>query len=343
MKRKLLGVIDATTYHEDLEDLLTHRSLAALPFAGRYRIIDFVLSNMVNSGIRSVAIFPKMQYRSLMDHLGSGKNWDLNRKRDGLFFFPSPIVDNDGNKIGSFEHFAANLDFFYRSTQEYAIISNCYTVFNMTFHSVLNWHSENGCDITEIHHKDGRPMEMYLIKTSLLIKLIETRNETGYTCMKDVVNDLHNDYTICRYNYEGHAVMIDSIENYFSTSMNLLQPDIWKKLFIKEQPIITKVKDEPPTKYVKGSEVKNAMIANGCLIKGHVENSIVSRGVKIGKGAVIKNCIIMQKCQIEDNCYLDSVILDKDVKVEEGTTLVGSTASPYVIRKGTKQGALMNS
>lgn len=343
MKRKLLGVIDATTYHEDLEDLLTHRSLAALPFAGRYRIIDFVLSNMVNSGIRSVAIFPKMQYRSLMDHLGSGKNWDLNRKRDGLFFFPSPIVDNDGNKIGSFEHFAANLDFFYRSTQEYAIISNCHTVFNMTFNSVLHWHRENGCDITEIHHKDGRPMEMYLIKTSLLIKLIETRNETGYTCMKDVVNDLHNDYTICRYNYEGYAVMIDSIANYFATSMNLLKPDVWKNLFIKEQPIITKVKDEPPTKYVKGSEVKNAMIANGCFISGSVENSIVSRGVKIGKGAVIKNCIIMQKCQIEDNCYLDSVILDKDVKVEAGTRLIGTARSPYVIRKGTKQGALMNS
>jgi glucose-1-phosphate adenylyltransferase len=343
VKRKLLGVIDATTYHEDLEDLLTHRSLAALPFAGRYRIIDFVLSNMVNSGIRSVAIFPKMQYRSLMDHLGSGKNWDLNRKRDGLFFFPSPIVDNDGNKIGSFEHFAANLDFFYRSTQEYAIISNCHTVFNMTFNSVLHWHRENGCDITEIHHKDGRPMEMYLIKTSLLIKLIETRNETGYTCMKDVVNDLHNDYTICRYNYEGYAVMIDSIANYFATSMNLLKPDVWKNLFIKEQPIITKVKDEPPTKYVKGSEVKNAMIANGCFISGSVENSIVSRGVKIGKGAVIKNCIIMQKCQIEDNCYLDSVILDKDVKVEAGTRLIGTARSPYVIRKGTKQGALMNS
>lgn len=343
MKRKLLGVIDATTYHNDLEDLLTHRSLAALPFAGRYRIIDFVLSNMVNSGIRSVAIFPKMQYRSLMDHLGSGKNWDLNRKRDGLFFFPSPIIDNDGNKIGSFEHFAANMDFFKRSTQEYAIIANCYTVFNMNFRPILDWHGHSGCDITEIHHKDGSSMEMYLIKTSLLIKLIETRHETGYTCMKDVVNDYPNEYTVCHYDYNGYAVMIDSIENYYSTSMDLLKADVWKKLFLKEQPIFTKVKDEPPTKYVKGSSVKNAMIANGCLISGTVENSIVSRGVKIGKGSVIKNCIIMQKCQIEDNVYLDSVILDKDVKVEAGTHLTGTARSPYVIRKGMKQGALMNS
>ncbi|PLS01972.1 sugar phosphate nucleotidyltransferase [Neobacillus cucumis] len=343
MKRKLLGVIDATIYHEDLEDLLVHRPLAALPFGGRYRIIDFVLSNMVNSGIRSVAIFPKMQYRSLMDHLGSGKNWDLNRKRDGLFFFPSPIVDSDENKVGSFEHFAANIDYFYRSTQEYAIISNCNTISNMEFRPILEWHNEAKCDITEIRHQDGRSMEMYLIKTSLLINLIETRHETGYTCMKDVVTDLSEKYSICHYEYKGYAVIIDSIDSYFSTSMKLLDPQIWKQLFLKDQPIITKVKDEPPTKYIKESIVKNAMIANGCHISGTVENSIVARGVKIGKGAVIKNCIIMQKCQIEENCHLDSVILDKDVRVEAGTYLVGTAHAPYVIRKGTKQGALMNS
>jgi len=343
VKRKLLGVIDATTYHEDLEDLTKNRSLAALPFGGRYRIIDFVLSSMVNSGIRSVAIFPKMQYRSLMDHLGSGKNWDLNRKRDGLFFFPSPIIDTDGNKIGSFEHFAANMDYFYRSTQEYAMISNCNTIVNMNIRPILEWHNEAKCDITEIHHKDGRPMEMYLIKTSLLIKLIETRHETGYTCMKDVVTDLSAAYTICHYEYNGYAVAIDSIDGYFSTSMKLLDPKVWKQLFLKDHPIITKVKDEPPTKYLNESVVKNAMIANGCHISGTVENSIIARGVQIGNGAVIKNCIILQKCQIEENCYLDSVILDKDVRVEAGTYLVGTAHAPYVIRKGTKQGALMNS
>ncbi|MGX6443135.1 sugar phosphate nucleotidyltransferase [Neobacillus sp. K501] len=343
MKRKLLGVIDATTYHGDLEELLTHRSLAALPFAGRYRLIDFVLSNMVNSGIRSVAIFPKMTYRSLMDHLGSGKNWDLNRKRDGLFFFPTPIVDHDRNRIGSFENFGANLDFFYRSTQEYSIIANSYTVFNMNFRPILEWHRESGCDITEIYHENGMPMEMYLIKTSLLIKLIETRFQTGYTCMKDVVLEPDRLFNICRYEYSGYAVKIQSIENYFSTSMNLLKQDVWKQLFLKEQPIITKVKDEPPTRYLKGATVQNAMIANGCLISGTVENSIISRGVKIGKGSVLKNCIIMQKCQIDENCYLENVILDKDVKVESGISLIGTERDPFVVKKGTKQGALMNS
>lgn len=343
LKKKLLGVIDATTYHEDLEDLLVHRSLAALPYAGRYRIIDFVLSNMVNSGIGSVAIFPKLQYRSLMDHLGSGKNWDLNRKRDGLFFFPSPIVDSDHNGIGSLNHFAANIDFFYRSTQEYSLITNCYTVFNMDFNPLLDWHIESGCDITEVINQDGISMEMYLIKTSLLIHLIETRNETGYTCMEDVVRDIHHPYVICHYKYNDYAVMVDSIQTYYSTSMNLLKPEIWKKLFLKEQPVYTKVKDEPPTRYMKGSSVHNSMIANGCLINGTMENSIVSRGVKIGKGSVIKNCIILQKCQIGDNCFLDSVVVDKDARIESGTILAGTLQEPYVIRKGTVQGALMNS
>ena len=343
MKKKLLGVIDATTYYEDLEELIDHRSLAALPFAGRYRMIDFVLSNMVNSGIRSVAIFPKMQYRSLMDHLGSGKNWDLDRKKDGLFFFPSPLIDSSHNGIGCFHHFAANIDFFKRSTQEYSLITNCHTIFTMNFNPLLDWHIESGCDITEVVNHEGNSLEMYLVKTSLLTNLIETRNETGYTCMKDVVQDIHHSFTICQYKYNGYAVTVDSIQSYYSISMSLLKPEIWKKFFVKEQPILTKVKDEPPTRYLKGASIQNSMVANGCLINGSVENSIISREVKIGKGSVIKNCIIMQKSEIGENCFLDSVIVDKDVKVESGTSLLGTAHAPYVIRKGTIQGALMKS
>ncbi|HJV31013.1 MAG TPA: sugar phosphate nucleotidyltransferase, partial [Bacillales bacterium] len=227
MKKKLLGIIDATIYHKELEELLAHRSLAALPFGGRYRIIDFVLSNMVNSGISSVAIFPKLQYRSLMDHLESGKNWGLNRKRDGLFFLPSPHIDIDQNKNGSFHSFAANLDFFRRSCQEYTLITNCNTVFNMNFRTMLERHIKSGCDITEVHHQDGRSLGMYVLKTSLLIELIQTRHKLGYTGMEDVVNDIRHHYDVSRYIYNGYAIMIDSIQTYFSTSMELLQSDVW--------------------------------------------------------------------------------------------------------------------
>lgn len=341
MNKQLLGIIDATTFHEDLEELTTHRSLAAMPIGGRFRLIDFVLSNMVNSGIRSVAIFPNVRYRSLMDHLGSGKNWDLNRKRDGLFFFPSSSYEESENVIGCFSSFAANLDYFYRSSQEYALISNSNSVFNMDFRPLLQWHMDSGCDITEVVNNQGS-LQIYLIKTSLLIELIENIIDNEYTCMRDVVKDSNHSYRICHYPYSGYVSVIDSIETYFNTSMNLLNPDTWDKLFLKEQPIFTKVKDEPPTHYLKGAAVTNSMVANGCRIDGKVENSIISRGVKIGKGTVIKNCIIMQKCQIGENCVLDSVILDKDARVEAGKKLIGTSQSPYVIRKGTVQGALMN-
>lgn len=339
----MLGIIDATYYQEDLQELLTHRSLAALPFGGRYRIIDFVLSNMVNSGMISVAIFPKLRYRSLMDHLESGKNWGLDRKRDGLFFFPCPMVEHDRNKIGSFYHFADNLDFFHRSIQEYALITNCFTVFNMDLHPLLDWHIESGCDITTVRTPDGKSLDMYLVKTSLLKELIQTRNETGYTCMEDVVNDPDRLFVICHFQYKGYAVMVDSIQTYYKTSMELLEPNVWNQLFLKDRPIYTKVKDEPPTKYTRDSLVKNSMIANGCTINGTVENSIISREVKIGKGTVVRNCIIMQKSQIGDNCLLDSVIIDKDVKVEEGSVLTGTSYSPLCLQKGTVQGALMKS
>jgi glucose-1-phosphate adenylyltransferase len=334
LKKRLLGVIDATTYVEDLKDLTTHRSVAAIPFGGRYRLIDFILSNMVNSGIQSVAIFPKYEYRSLMDHLGSGKNWDLNRKRDGLFFFPSPRLDKPVFGIDSFEHFAANIDFLNRSTQDYCLIASANTIFNMDFNPVLEWHMEQGCDITEVRNA-GESLNIFLVKTSLLLELIHTRNETGYLNMRDVVKNINSPYRLCYYPYEGYAVTVDSVSNYYLASMELLNPMVWKQLFLQDRPILTKVKDEPPTRYSKSAVVHNSMIANGASIEGIVENSIIARGVKIAKGAVVKNSIIMQKTQIGENCTLDHVILDKDVKIESGISIAGTKEEPRILRKGS--------
>ncbi|WP_083413175.1 GlgC family sugar phosphate nucleotidyltransferase [Bacillus massilinigeriensis] len=342
MKNSLLGVIDATANHKGLQELTIHRSPAAVPFGGRYRLVDFILSNMVNSDIRSVAIFPKFQYRSLMDHLGSGKNWDLNRKRDGLFFFPSPSLDYPVTGLGSLDHFAANIDFFMRSEQEYTIVANACTIFNMDFKPVLECHIEAGCDITAIR-KDGVSLDIFLLKTSLLKELILTRHETSYLSIRDVATDPNSPFTLCSYHYDGFASMIDTVEKYYEASMDLFLPKIWSELFAMERPILTKVKDEPPTRYAEGASVKNAMIANGCLIEGTVENSIIARSVRIGKNSIVKNCIIMQKTKVEESCILEGAILDKDVIVERGAHIKNSGPMPFVIRKGSVQGAWMNS
>ncbi|MFC4321678.1 GlgC family sugar phosphate nucleotidyltransferase [Litchfieldia salsa] len=342
MQNKLLGVIDATTHKNGIEDLITNRSMSAIPFAGRYRLIDFVLSSMVNSGIESVAVFHGFQNRSLMDHLGSGREWDLNRKRDGLFFFPSPLKEPDSDQLGSFKQFKQNIDYFYRSDSQYALISNCHTVCNMDFESILQRHISTHSDITEIKH-DGQSLEMYIIETSLLIDLVQNEETTGYRSIVDVVRDSRNTYKVSEYEYIGYAALINTIEKYYKYSLEIISPQIWKQLFLKDRPIYTKVKDEPPTRYNKGAVVKNSMIANGCVIEGHVENCILFRGVKIGKGTVVRNSVIMQKSQIGENCELDAVILDKDVKIENGVTIKGTETIPHVLRKGTIQGALMNS
>lgn len=340
MNQSMLGIIDATAQKEEIQDLTSNRSLAAVPIGGRYRLIDFVLSNMVNSGIQSVAIFPRYQYRSLMDHLGSGKEWDLNRKRDGLFFFPSSEKELL-NGVGSFHQFRSNIDFFLRSKQKYVLITNSHTVCNIDYKKILERHLENQCDITQVNQK-GKMLDMFILEKDLLIKLFSNK-DSGYRNIMDVVKDHNHNLTVCDYENNGYVAVVDSISNYYSHSLSLLNPNIWKELFLRNRPIYTKVKDEAPTKYSKDAYVKNSLIANGAIIEGHVENCIVFRGVKIEKGTVVKNSIIMQKSVIKENSVLDNVILDKDVRVEPKTILIGKVAEPLVLKKGTVQGALMNS
>ncbi|ARW08026.1 glucose-1-phosphate adenylyltransferase subunit GlgD [Bacillus atrophaeus] len=342
INNQILGVIDETTYKHSLQDLAAQRSLGAIPFAGRYRLIDFMLSNMVNADIRSVAIFPKYRYRSLMDHLGAGKEWDLHRKKDGLFFFPSPHLHHEYDEFGSFRQFSDHLDYFHRSSQQYAVITNSHTVCNIQFKYVLKRHQEAGCDITEVY-QDGQSLQIYLMSSKLLKDLIYGHAEKGYKTIQEAVKKESSTLTVCPYEYSGYAAVIDSVEKYYLHSMQLIQPSFWQQVFLPQLPIYTKVKDEPPTKYGKHSAVRNSLVANGCVLEGEVENCILFRGVHIGKGTKLKNCIIMQKTQIGENCVLEQVISDKDVRIGNATEAAGTIEQPLVLKKGLVQGELMNS
>jgi len=337
MKQTMLGIIEVSTHFESLQALTKHRPLATLPFAGRYRLIDFILSNMVNSDITSVAVFPDKPYRSIIDHLGSGKNWDLNRKRDGLFIFtPEP---QDG-AFGSFDFIEKHIQFLLRSTQKYVVVANTYTICSVDFRQVLKRHIETKSDITELK-QFGIPLNIYILEKELLLKLFENYHEKGYETIMDVVRDEYNGVRISPYEITQYVAKIQSIEDYYEHSLKLLQPDFWKQLFIESNPIFTKVKDEPPTKYAKQAVVKNSIIANGCIIEGNVENSVISRGVKIGKNTIIRNCVVMQKTIIGDNCILDGVILDKDVVVRNDVVIEAEENEPVVLQKGSVQGALL--
>ncbi|MBZ4645237.1 MAG: glucose-phosphate adenylyltransferase [Petroclostridium sp.] len=370
MMRNVLGIINNTKNDEFLKEITYNRSIASVPIGGRYRLIDFVLSNMVNSGIQNIGILVQNKYRSLLDHLRSGKEWDLDRKRDGLFILPpSPSYPVPIRK-GDLENFYNNLSHFSRSRQKYVIISGTDVVCNIDYTNAFNFHQEMDADITIIYNevdKDGEDltqctvldiaknnriigmevnpvniknnkisMEMYIMKKNLLIDLIDECVSRGnYDFVKDAIIKNIDQLKMYGYPHQGYVARINSIQSYYKHNMDLLSPAVWKDLFFNSGLIYTKVKDQAPAKYMDNAEVKNALVANECIIEGKVENSVLFRGVRIHKGVHIKNSIIMEKCNIEENSVLENVILDKEVHISKGKKIIGVPGYPVVIEKKT--------
>lgn len=331
---RLAAVIDATVTIPGLKDLSMYRSSASIPFAGRYRLIDFTLSNIVNSNINSVGVFASQQSVSLMDHIGKGKSWDLDRRRNGLFFLPTSQKDGDQLSVGSFAALEDHLSFFNKSTQPFVMVTSAFSVSQLDYNDMLEKHLASGADITEAV-RDGECMKSYILSKELLLQMIKNFREDRVVSVEDIVTLKKKPYTFAQYEYKGYFVLIDSLENYFNESMALLSEEIWRRLFLPERPIYTKVKDEPPTKYLKDSNIKRSLVANGSLLEGEVKDSILSRAVEIGKNSKLEKCIIMQKCIIEENCDLRYVIADKDVHIKAGSVIHGTKEKPVVIRKGS--------
>ncbi len=366
----VMGIINLKE-ESDLKEITHSRSIAAVPIGGRYRVIDFLLSNFVNSGMRNVGVITQTKFRSLMDHLRSRKEWDLNWKDDGLFIL-SPVYDMYPLRMyrGDLDNFHTNMDYLNRSKQEYVIITGGDTVCNINYKQVFEYHKEQKADITMIYkdlphsahyhepchylkidkagrvldietdHNQGElkhiSMDTIMLKKSLLIEIVNrcvTRGE--YDLLKDgLIKNLGN-LQVKGYKFDGFMAKINTVQNYFRFNMDLLNPSVWEELFFKNGLIYTKVKDEAPAKYFEDCKVSNSLIANGCMIEGTVENSIIFRGVKVHKGAHIKNSIIMQKSEIGHNTHLDYVILDKDTKISMGKRLSGDMDFPIVIAKKT--------
>lgn len=368
-----LGLIFSENPEVNLGELMTSRSLAAVPVGGRYRIIDFMLSNMVNSGIVNVGITTGFKHRSLTDHLGSGKDWDMARKENGLFVL-SPPENTDGSVriSGGIDYINSAMSYLKRSRQEYVVISDCNTICNINFEDAMEFHSKNEADITVIYTKveklaaselskhimlgideDGRVtdiqlypkrqktefsyMHMLLIKKDLLIELADdclAHDEHGIA--KDILLANLKKLAIYGYEYTGYCKKIDSVKSFFEFNLELLQPEVRHELFNADgSAIYTKVKDSVPTRYGRNAEVINSFIADGCSIDGYVENCIIFRGVKVGKGSRLKNAIIMQNSQIMDNCTVENAVFDKEVILKENKKMIGQTTYPLLIGKRT--------
>lgn len=365
----VLGLVFANMHDTTLGDMTKNRTMGSVMFGGRYRLIDFPLSNMVNSGISEVGVITKSNYQSLLDHLGSAREWDLARKKGGLYILP-PFGNVESTLYrGRIEALYGAMSFIKHSRAKYVISSDCDVVTNIDYKPIVAAHIESGADITAVAHTgvyssdDIKTSTVFNVDadknvTSVLINpdisgtcttslnvfvmsmdfLIETVNDAmargNVSFERNILQEKCRELKIKIYEYDNYFSKLNSPESYFKSNMALLEPENARKLFVPKRSIYTKVSDNAPVKYDLDSKVSNSLIADGCIIEGEVENSVLFRGVKVGKGAKVKNCILMQGTVVGDNAELNYLITDKNVSICENHILTSSPQYPMYVGKG---------
>ncbi len=364
----VVGLIFANMHDEQIHELTGIRTMASVPFGGRYRFIDFSLSSMVNSGITKVGVITKSNYQSLMDHLGSGKAWDLSRKRDGLIILP-PFGQGNALYHDRVEALKGIFDFLYHCNENHVLMADCDIIANIDYSPIIRKHVEENNDVTIAYKYDKLPkkrkdnmvlsldstgkitnididppiegscnfgLNIYVVKKQYLIRIIEnaiTRSRMSF--LRDCIQANLNSGKFMAYPIDTYVGVIQSLESYFKITMDLLNQEVREQLFPIGRPVYTKVRDDMPAVYGLNSHVTNSLIADGCIIDGEVENSVLFRGVKVGKGAKVSNSIIIQGSDIGDNCNLNYVITDKNVVIKEARTLMGYDTYPVFISKNS--------
>ena len=368
-----LGILFPNSYDSLEPELVAERLMASIPFAGRYRMVDFVLSSMVNAGIDNISVIVRKNYHSLMDHLGSGREWDLTRKNGGLNIVP-PFAEKTVKVYnGRVEALASILDFLKDQKEKYVIMSEANLAANFDFKAMLNAHIESGADVTLAYAQEEIPeglikpfdvnkdlyytldiedgcvreiqinpeepgiqnlsLNIYIIERELLISQISAAFVRGYVYFeRDILAPQLDKLNVRGYKFGGYIARISSIKSYFDENMKLLDEENLDALFGGNH-IYTKIRDDNPTRYIKGAKAKNIMAADGCIIEGEVENSVLFRGVRVGKGAKVKNCVLMQDTVIEPGVNVEYIISDKNVTITADKEIKGTDSFPVYVAK----------
>ena len=363
-----LGIIFPNAHDSLVQELVAERTMASVPFGGRYRLIDFVLSSMVNSGISNVSIVVKQNYHSLMDHLGSGREWDLTRKRGGLNLVPPYAEANVKLYRGRVEALASLVEFLEDQKEEFVIMSDSDVAFNFDFNELIAAHVASQADVTVMYQRsvipqglkednytlklqDGRvtelltndyrpgvqnlSMNVYIIQRESLIAMIKDASIRGLLYFeKDILARNLELLNVQGFEYTGYTARIADRKSYFEENMRLLDPKNLDALFPEDKPVYTKVHDNAPTRYAMDCQVKNSMVADGCIIEGDVENCVLFRGVKVKKGAKVKNCVLMQNTVVEAGAEVEYAVTDKNVKITADKKLSGTDTFPVYVAKG---------
>lgn len=349
-----------------LTELSGKRTLSSIPFGGRYRLIDFMLSSLVGAKVRDIGIITKSKYGSLIDHLGWGKDWDLDRKNGGLKILTPFATTDFSYNDNQFEILKSVHGYIDSMLPEYCVIASADMVANINFNEMFDAHIKSGADITVLCQKcvpqdndteltvdaSGKvtraiihtiakdeetlvAQDIFIMEKSLLYALIDYGVSYGWrTFKKDVIAKKFDELNIHAYEHTGYFKIIDDLEVYLSANLDMLKKDTRREIFHSEQPILTRTKDSVPTKYGDNAKIKNCYVADGCIIDGHVENSIIFRNVKVEAGAYIKNSVVMQNTVIERDATLNCVVIDKNSKISQGKEIKGEKTLPVVVNKG---------
>lgn len=360
-----MGLIMTNYSGGSFGSLTEDRPVATLPFGGRYRLIDFPLSNIVNSRITTVGIITPYMYRSLMDHLGAGKEWMLNRKVGGMFFLPGSIygVKNTNHSKFLLRDIILNRSYLERGDSDVVVVCGSNKIFNIDYRDVIKHHEASGADITLVYKPGYVPcekpelyldvsstervtgfydepeegancfMDAFVINREMLLKFMSWYGALDYMDITEIFAENFDKVRINAYAFDGYVGSINGLASYKRANMDLLDLDVRNELFLSENQIKTKVSDAPPAKYTPEAKVVNSLISTGCNVGGTVENSVLFRGAKVAPGAVVKNCVVMQKGEIGPGAVLENVILDKYVTIKAGVRLYGDEDEPIAVGK----------
>jgi len=364
----VMGIIftnDAT-----MGELTDKRTMASIPFGGRYRQVDFALSNLACAGVRHIGIISRHNYQSLMNHIGDGEEWGLELEEGGLEFLTPYAQTTVGTYRGKLESLNNAMDFLeYGEEDELVVMIDSAVLSNIDLTAVLNAHVASGKNVTVVTKagicngekkidlalkvEDGEikdmvvdyaapaeyvaSMDIFVLSKKWLVRSVkEMIARDKFHMDRDLVMGGWNRgvVTVNTYAFEGIAMFNESVEEYFSNSMSLIKKNVRADMFGGAHPVYTKVRDRVPTYYGEGCEIENCLIADGCILEGEVEDSVLFREVTIGKGAEVENCIIMNDSVIGEGAELKYVILDKNVTVTPGAKLIGTKNSPIIVKRG---------
>ena len=353
---------------DSIEGLGEYRPLGATSFMGRYRLVDFVLSNMTNSGIDNIQIYIKDKPRSLIDHISDGRHYNINTKKGRIRLLgmenrlPNEAYNTDINAFSEYMRYIVE------SKKEYVIIAPCNFVFKLDYDEVLHSHVDSGADITIVYkavddakenylgcecvslnskkeviafdynrgnsHEKNVSLEMYIMKVDVFQKLVKDAKDTSmFYHLQDILHDRVDHLEIKGYPYKGYCACINSLQSYYNANMWLKKPEIIRQFIDEKWPIYTNTNDSSPTKYGQDAIVEDSCIANGCIIKGTIVNSVIGRNVVVEEGAVIKDCVVLSDTLIGKGTHVEHAVIDKFVKVVHKTCIKSNATEPLYIKK----------